>query len=247
MDVDLDYFVDSDGRTDHTAADVMARLGPWSGKVRSWSGSLSVSSGFVPADRGTGLAEQLAQELGMPLRTPAAEVFTGTSDGTAPERSLAAAARGTPPRPGGDRAAVGRGTGHPGRRGPHPARCPRRPVGTHRRGPYRRPRRPAAAYVTGLAAMHARQHATALELFDLCTETVSDTLDAHAGILGVICALRLGRSTDGVQRARRALETTPLHRDLPGLLALAGRRSGDRGTERDAQRHTGILAEVWDG
>lgn len=254
VDVDLDYFVDSDGRTDHTAADVMARLGPWSGKVRSWSGSLSVSSGFVPADRGTVLAEQLAQELGMPLRTPAAEVFTGTSDGTAPERSLAAAARGTPLDPAETARLWDEELAPLGAEGltlravldARSGRIDKALTAVHDARQHGG-RATWAAYVTGLAAMHARQHATALELFDLCTETVSDTLDAHAGILGVICALRLGRSTEGVQRARRALETTPLHRDLPGLLALAGRRSGDRGAERDAQRHTDILAEVWDG
>ncbi|GHF14734.1 hypothetical protein [Streptomyces morookaense] len=252
VDVDLDYFVDSDGRADHTVAEVMNQLGPWAGKMRSWSGSLSVSSGFVPAACGTALATRLARELGMPLRTPAAEVFTGTSGSPAPERSLAAAARGTPLGPAETERLWDEELAPLGAEGltlravldAQSGRTDEALTAVHRARRHGG-RATWAAYVTGLAAMRARQHATALGLFDLCTETVSDTLDAHAGILGVICALRLGRTTEGVQRARRALQTTPLHRDLPGLLALAGRRSGDGGAERDAQRHADVLAELW--
>ncbi|MFE4830181.1 hypothetical protein [Streptomyces sp. NPDC056672] len=252
-DFDLDFFVDSDGTVDHTVGEVMAKLGGARTKIRSWSGSMSVSSGFVPPEF-TSLAGELADELGIALRAPTADTFIRDGDSASPERSLLAAALGAPVAPAelarlwdGELAGMGpegvslravldaqSGRIDEAVDGVHLARS----LGAHATWP---------AYRAGIAAMRAGRHGTALELFDLCTERISDTLDAHASLLGAICALRLGNGPDGVRRARRTLEVIPLHREAADLLALAGRRSGDAAAEREAQRHAGSLAEVWNG
>ncbi|MEY9840069.1 hypothetical protein [Streptacidiphilus sp. EB103A] len=253
VDFDLDFFVDSDGSVDHTVADAMAKLGALKGRIRSWSGSMSVSSGFVPSDFAS-LAEDIAGELGIPLRTPTAAAFIRDGDSASPERSLAAAGVGAPVSPAEvarlwdeELAAMGpEGITLRAVLDAQSGRLEEAIGGVHRarslgaRGAW-------PAYVAGLAAMRAGQHGTALELFDLSTEEISDTLDAHASILGVICSLRLGHAADGVLRARRALDIIPLHRDAVDLLALAGRQAGDRAAQQAAEQHAKILAEVWNG
>ncbi|MFD7341156.1 tetratricopeptide repeat protein [Streptomyces violascens] len=254
VDIDLDFFVDSDGEADHTVAAVLTALGSDPARYGSWTGSMSVSSGFVPPECGVILAGQLADALGMELKTPPAEAFTRHTDAAVPERGLAAAALGAPVDT--DRlrrlweeelAAFGaQGATLHAVLDAQSGRVDEAIAGVHRaRGLGARASWPA--YVCGLAAMRAGRHAEALELFALCTEDISDTLDAHAAVLEIICALRVGRPRKAVDRARRALHIIPLHRDIAGLLDRAGRRAGDRAAQHDAQQHAKALAEVWGG
>ncbi|MFI6153822.1 hypothetical protein ACIBCA_14115 [Kitasatospora sp. NPDC051170] len=253
VDFDIDFFVDSDGSVDHTVTETVAALAPLRDRIDSWSGSMSVSSGFVPQEFAS-LADRLAEALGLTLHRPAATVFMPPDADTMPERSLAAAALGALTTPeelarlwDEELASMG-AEGHTLKAvlDAQSDRIDEALAGVHRaRALGARATWPG--YVTGLAAMRAGRHEGALALFDLCTEEVSDTLDAHAAILSVICALRLGRAGEGVRRARLALDVVPLHRDCAGLLALAGRRAGDDAAERDAQQHAEILAEVWNG
>ncbi|MFD9820562.1 hypothetical protein [Streptomyces violascens] len=254
VDLDLDFFVDSDGQADHTVAAVLAALGNDPAAYGSWTGSMSVSSGFVPQRSADALARQWADALHTELRTPPAETFTRHADAAVPERGLAAAALGVPVGPAelerlweeelaafGAQGATLRAVldAQAGRVDEAIAGVGRaRALGARASWP---------AYVGGLAAMRAGRHADALELFPLCTDDISDTLDAHAAILEIICALRAGRARLAVEQARRALHVVPLHRDVAGLLDRAGRSAGDRAAQHDAQQHAKALAEVWDG
>ncbi|MCX5383749.1 hypothetical protein [Streptomyces sp. NBC_00083] len=254
VDLDLDFFVDSDGEADHTVAEVMDALGNDPSRYRSWTGSMSVSSGFVPKASGAALAGRLAQALGMELKAPPAETFTRHGDAAVPERGLAAAALGAPVEPellkrlwAEELAAFGaQGATLRAVLDAQSARVDAAISGV-RQARSLGARASWPAYVAGLAAMRAGRHADALELFALCTEDISDTLDAHAAILETICALRVGRARGAVERARRALGVIPLHHDTAGLLDRAGRAAGDSAARHDAQQHAKTLAEVWDG